>query len=388
MKRIVKSGGILTLAAIALAALSTRVDGREVHYAAEDAAYQIVKQMAAAEMPVRRLAFLGLFGPRQEVVGTVRAGLVGTPGAFEFYTRNEAVWDELVREIEFGERRADIMTPETIQKFGRVSGVQALVFGDILEATRDADGGVVRLRVIIGEVETGRILWSANIEGRYELPPPVEPLSERQREAARAAADELVEKLVGNLENQMQGKNIDRCDVYVLPMAGPGGGQLDEIVLDRLSGRLPGGVRLFARPAGERDQRNMRRLADDLLAEPPPAQRARIGSQLQQVFEGAEAATVDGILKAALTGRVESLHEASRESKVDLSARITTVGDNELLAAATAVGLRRITPGEEIEGRVEGWIEQLTLKHILIGLAVFLGLILLVAFVRGMRRPR
>jgi len=82
---------------------------------------------------------------------------------YSLYTRSDDTWNTLLAEIEWGVTREDVMTPETVQKFGRIAGVQAIVYGRIWD--RDTNmwsmRGRVKMSVYLAEVETGRILWSS-----------------------------------------------------------------------------------------------------------------------------------------------------------------------------------------------------------------------------------
>ena len=60
------------------------------------------------------------------------------------------------------------MDAETIQKFGRIEGIQAILYGRVWDQNANLWGslGQVKVSVNLAEVETGEILWSSgNVEG-------------------------------------------------------------------------------------------------------------------------------------------------------------------------------------------------------------------------------
>ncbi len=84
------------------------------------------------------------------------------------FTRSEATWNELLREIEWGVHREDTMNPETVQKFGRIEGVDAILYGRIWDRGVNLWSilGRVKMSVHLAEVETGQIVWSSGpVEG-------------------------------------------------------------------------------------------------------------------------------------------------------------------------------------------------------------------------------
>jgi len=83
---------------------------------------------------------------------------------FKLYSRMDAEWGSLLKEIAWGETLADTMDPATVQKFGRIQGVQALVFPRITGVTvTETKGAKVRLNLQVFEVETGEQLWGREV---------------------------------------------------------------------------------------------------------------------------------------------------------------------------------------------------------------------------------
>lgn len=86
------------------------------------------------------------------------------PQGLQLFSRVDPEWDLLLKEIAWGENYADTMDQSTVQKFGRIKGVQALVFSRITGATKtDTEGVKLRLNVQVFEVETGEQLWGKEI---------------------------------------------------------------------------------------------------------------------------------------------------------------------------------------------------------------------------------
>jgi hypothetical protein len=90
----------------------------------------------------------------------------GSSEGFELYTRTDAEWNNLLKEIAWGENYADTMSPETVQKFGKIKGVEGLMVGTISGITSGREGEVrVRFNLQVFQVETGRVLWATEKTG-------------------------------------------------------------------------------------------------------------------------------------------------------------------------------------------------------------------------------
>lgn len=183
---------------------------RAVDYAAEDAAVEALKTMRRAGVSVKRIAVLPLSEDQKNLTPVLKAELGRYPGLFEVYVREDPEWKKLISEIEFSDRRKDIMDKATLQKFGTIKGVDALLYGSVREASVDYRGnGTVRLTLVLSDVETGRRLWSGNITGKYvqKLPPSGQALK-AALDAARKATDLLSKKA----------PSLGKVDIYMLPV--------------------------------------------------------------------------------------------------------------------------------------------------------------------------
>ncbi len=97
---------------------------------------------------------------------------IGTSNGYELYTRMDDDWKNLLDEIKWGQQYGDTMDPATVQKFGRIQGVQGIVTGRIVSISSDDKGSVhVRITAQAFEVETGRLLWGQEKIGTVDLPP-------------------------------------------------------------------------------------------------------------------------------------------------------------------------------------------------------------------------
>lgn len=86
-----------------------------------------------------------------------------TRSNYALFTRKDEVWNKLLAEIEWGVRREDIMNPETVQKFGKIEGVDAILYGRIWDTDFNLGDarGRVKISVHLADVETGQMLWSS-----------------------------------------------------------------------------------------------------------------------------------------------------------------------------------------------------------------------------------
>lgn len=116
------------------------------------------------DVPMKRFAILPL---QQDVDGgyftmQLRNGFStqGSAKGYELYTRMDDEFKMLLNEIAWGQSYGDTMDPATVQKFGRLQGVQGIVTGRVSSVNKyKSDDVKVRFTMQVFEVETGKLVW-------------------------------------------------------------------------------------------------------------------------------------------------------------------------------------------------------------------------------------
>ena len=226
---------------------------RALDYAAEDAAVEILKSFQKSGVVSGRIAMLPLRGDAEGLFPVVRNELSRYPALYDFYVRDDADWNALVSEIEFGDRKDDAMNVLTIQKFGSISGVDSLLYGTVREAVVENGEGLVRLTLTLADVETGRQIWTGNVSGQYRrlLFPKGDRLAATVDAAKTAAAEFAVASA-----------NFGKLDVYFMPLLSDGVDYTD-FVRSEFVKQAAGDVRVFADLSEQKGQRMAMSLARD-----------------------------------------------------------------------------------------------------------------------------
>lgn len=337
-----------------------------VQDAAEDAAYQAVRRMTVEKPGVKRIAFVGLFNDNNNLLSAFRGGLNAAPGIFEFYTRDEQEFNLLVSEIEFGERREDVMTADTIQKFGKISGVDALLYGDVLDVSQAGGQTSVKISWYLSDVETGQQLSFGTVVGTSKDIVPPQQLNKNAVEAVTALAEKLKSELATKTE-------LKTCDVVVMPMAGEQSGAVSRILASKLSS-MTDGVRFFDMPGDPVQRRMYQRLAMEVGEGITEENRDRVVKQLAQVVTNQPSRTL-----AVLTGTVEKLVSDKYDSEITISFSIKDIAGGKTLAGNTLTAAYKVPIKDRIEDQiVDEGVEKITVKNILLIIGgIFVAIVLL-----------
>ena len=164
------------------------IDAEHARRAGADAIEQWIHEFVSRGGAPKRFAVLPLAGDiddhyfTQQVRNAFANRAEGTD--YALYTRDDAMWESLIAEIRLGDRYGDTMAPATIQRFGRVHGIQGVIVGrvsGVYAAAGEVGGSViqlsgekraiqVRISLQAYEVETGKLLWGAERIGSSRLP--------------------------------------------------------------------------------------------------------------------------------------------------------------------------------------------------------------------------
>jgi hypothetical protein len=147
--------------------LPAGTDTEKIKDLANEAIGQLVDEFAvqSATFQSKRFAILPLKRDLDDGYLTLQLQnhftTAGAKANLELYTRDNSTLNSLLSEIQWGQDFGDTMKTETIQKFGNITGVQAIVFSRF-DVTTGKDGALtVRVNMQAFEVETGRTLWGA-----------------------------------------------------------------------------------------------------------------------------------------------------------------------------------------------------------------------------------
>ena len=154
--------GVAGVLALLLFATTTMADEDETLQRATDAALaELAQNLGQKHLEqVKSVAVVPLRGDMSGyATSCVRDAVTRTE--YGLFTRSDQTWDTLLAEIDWGVRRADVMNPETVQKVGKVEGVDAIVYGQIwdLGVNLWSIRGHVKVSLVLADVETGQELW-------------------------------------------------------------------------------------------------------------------------------------------------------------------------------------------------------------------------------------
>ena len=333
---------LLTGVIAALMCITSYAATREIDYAAEDAAVKTIQELENRQIGVSNIAFIGFSGENGDLTHVFRSGLLRVPGSYSFYTRNDKEFDVLLKEIEFGDRRGDVMDISTIKQFGNIKGVDALLYGKLQEAVVEGKNGIVRVTLTLADVETGQLLWSGNITGKYIAETAKENVNQSVIEAAIDAGKQIADKLSSQTD-------IAPSDIFLLPMVGKMSGDISDMLsTEIISNTNNSSLTFYSEPASV-STNTVRNLSYKLAGAGETGvnqvQLGKLLKQLEQMYTGPdmdeeESKYSENKTKAYLVGNIVNVTESKEgeDAKVIVTFKLRKCSNNQLISGGTVTG--------------------------------------------------
>lgn len=133
--------------------------------------------------------------------------------------KEDPMWEAILKEISWDERKADILDPATLDRFGKLKSAQYLLYGEIRRLAGSERYVLVELELHVSCIATKRHVWGGSFVRRYYAPGS-DPEGAVQIPAAVRVA--LVDGIRGRIADSLakSGKLKAVGRVAVLPVAG------------------------------------------------------------------------------------------------------------------------------------------------------------------------
>lgn len=154
-----------------IGAPSAQAFSDDVRQALQMAAEDARSQLAASGLPRdQTISILPLAGDRNAYVEGLLKNAITAAGLTYVEGRQDPFWEEVMKEVEWDERKEDMLDPTTITRFGKLKSTQLLMYGTIRSAGQDGQRVFVEIELHVSAIETKQHLWGTMLTRRFYLP--------------------------------------------------------------------------------------------------------------------------------------------------------------------------------------------------------------------------
>jgi hypothetical protein len=115
------------------------------------------------------LSLLPLSGDQGQYVAGVLKNAITAAGLPFVEGKDDPFWDQVLAEVAWGERKADMLDPATLNRFGRLKAARLLLYGAVRDIAFDGRKGFVEIELHVSSIETKQHLWGQVFARRFYL---------------------------------------------------------------------------------------------------------------------------------------------------------------------------------------------------------------------------
>ena len=194
------------------------------------------------------ISVLPIAGDRGRYVEGLLKNVVTNSGFVYVEGREDPFWDAIMAEVEWDERKQDMLDSATIDKFGKLKSTQWLLYGTVREASDSGRMVYVELELHLSSIETKEHIWGDLVAQRFyreEGVTGIIDLDTELRNSLREMLAEGTDSLKANARLQGAGR------IAMAPIAGDIDGYIRSLSEDMLTQTSLTPVRLTANTLGE-----------------------------------------------------------------------------------------------------------------------------------------
>jgi hypothetical protein len=163
------------------------------------------------------VALLPISGDRDGYVSGLLLNGLTAKGLTCVEAADSEFWEAIMAEVEWDERKADMLDPETLVTFGKLKGAKYLVYGSLRAVEGQGNPVYVELELHLSSIETKEHVWGGTFARRFYLPGQVQGITTLD-DSIRKVLGEVVRKGSESVKRSTKLGQIK--SVAILPLPG------------------------------------------------------------------------------------------------------------------------------------------------------------------------
>ncbi|MBQ7178053.1 MAG: hypothetical protein IJS08_11625 [Victivallales bacterium] len=196
-------------------------DDRDLEREALEAALlQAENALPLQDLQGKTIAVLPFLQDKSGILDGRMKNMLTSAGLLCVEGKEDPMWNEIIKEIAWNERKDDILDPATLQKFGRLKAAQVLLYGMVTAIDNTKERIYVEIDLHATEIETRRHIWGGTFARRIYKSPAVHGIVDITPEL-REILKNLFEDGKKSLKDSTTAAKLGKTrTVAVLPLAG------------------------------------------------------------------------------------------------------------------------------------------------------------------------
>ena len=134
--------------------------------------------------------------------------------------KEDPMWNEIVKEIAWDERKDDILDPATLVKFGKLKAAQILLYGKVVDIDKNDDRVYVEIELHATDIATKQHIWGGTFAARIYKSKDMQGIISLDGELRALLKKSFAAAKESLLSPEYAGKLGEVRNVTVIPLAG------------------------------------------------------------------------------------------------------------------------------------------------------------------------
>ena len=134
--------------------------------------------------------------------------------------KEDPMWDEIIKEIAWDERKDDILDPDTLVKFGKLKAAQILLYGKVVKVDRNSERIYVEIELHATDLATKQHIWGGTFAARVYKGKDIQGIISLDNNLRLLLKKNFEEAKQSLISPEYASKLSDVKTVAVLPLAG------------------------------------------------------------------------------------------------------------------------------------------------------------------------
>lgn len=198
----------------------TATDSDAKRQALYDAINQAGEAIKSAPFGSRTVAILPLPGSNDPQMISRLKNVVTKAGFKCVEGKEDAMWNEIVKEIAWDERKSDILDDSTLVKFGKLKAAQILLQYKVIALDQNSDRVYAEIELHATDIATKRHIWGDNFVSRFYLGKDIEGIIKLDSDLRMLLQKNFEVAYQSLTSPEFAGKLNDVKTVTVVPLSG------------------------------------------------------------------------------------------------------------------------------------------------------------------------
>lgn len=207
----------------------------EINRAVDTALRDAVSAIKSAPFAGKTVSVIPLPSDKNGILAGKIKNLATAQGHVILEGQSDPMWQEIIKEISWSEQKDDILDQATIAKFGKLKGVQVLLYASVITVERNAERIYVQIALHATDIRTRQHIWGHSCAARLYTTPDFRGIISLDNNLRLLLKKNFDDALKSLKSPEFAAKLENTKNVTIIPLAGDIDGYLTGLAFETIT---------------------------------------------------------------------------------------------------------------------------------------------------------